>query len=180
MVEVAGTPVWVRRVDIAGPDGFLLSSAWEQASGVVRSLCESGVIDCGPEAFEAARIERGFPLHGRDISDQNLPQEVNRDVLAISFVKGCYLGQETVARIDALGHVNKRLVGLRFAGATVPEAGTELTVDGQTAGHVTSAAYSPRLSAPLALGYVRRGKEAPGTRLDSAEGEAEVVSLPVS
>ena len=85
-----------------------------------------------------------------------------------------------MARIDALGHVNKLLVGLRFGGPTVPEATTELTADGQSVGRVTSSAYSPRLAVPLALGYVRRGQEKPGTRLQSSAGEAEVVSLPVS
>ena len=63
-----------------------------------------------------ARVEAGTPYYGPDINDKNLPQEISRDSRAISFVKGCYLGQETVARIDALGHVNRTLVGVRFAG----------------------------------------------------------------
>ncbi len=143
-------------------------------------LVAAGATECRPAAFDAARIEWGFPLYGVDITDKNLPQEVARDALAISFVKGCYLGQETVARIDALGHVNKLLVGVRFHGATVPSPDTELSAAGQTVGHVTSATYSPRLSAPLALAYVRRGSNEPGTKLSSALGDAAVVRLPVS
>jgi folate-binding protein YgfZ len=134
---------------------------------------------CGPEAVEAARIEAGQPFYGRDIHDRSLPQEVARDAQAISFVKGCYIGQETVARIDALGHVNRTLAGVKFAGERVPESGAELVRDGQSVGQVISAVFSPRLSAPLALAYLRRGSNTPGTRLESPVGPGEVVSLPV-
>ena len=70
---------------------------------------EAGLVEAGPEAFEVLRIEAGTPVFGKDITDKSLPQEINRDSRAISFVKGCYLGQETVARLDALGHVNQLL-----------------------------------------------------------------------
>jgi folate-binding protein YgfZ len=132
-------------------------------------------VACGQDAFEAARIEQGFPLFGQDISDKNLPQEVGRDKLAISFVKGCYLGQETVARIDALGHVNRKLARLRFSGPAVPGPGTELRAGEQVVGEVTSASWSPRLRSPVALGYVRTAHLSPGTRLTSSCGEAEVM-----
>ncbi len=145
VVDAGGTPIWLRRVDITGPGGCLISLPREAAPSVAAALGEHGAVPCGGEAFEAARIEAGFPLFDRDITEKNLPQEVARDALAISFVKGCYLGQETVARIDALGHVNKMLVGLELSSADVPEAGTEIFAAGQAVGHVTSAAYSPRL-----------------------------------
>ncbi len=164
---------------MAGSTGFLISARGEDVDAVYAALCRAGAVPSAGEAFEAARIERGFPWFGRDITDRNLPQEIGRDRLAISFVKGCYLGQETVARIDALGHVNKTLVGVRFLGPTIPASGTELTVGGQPAGLVTSASYSPRLAAPLALAFVRRGSNAPGARLHSAAGEAEVIELPI-
>ena len=86
-------------------------------------------------------------MFGVDFDDRNFPQEVGRNEQAISFTKGCYLGQETVARIDALGHVNQRLAGVRFAGTNVPDAGNELTYAGKTAGQVTSAKFSPQLQA---------------------------------
>ena len=72
---------------------------------------------CDLAAFETLRIEAGTPLFGVDFNDNNLPQEVGRDDRAISFTKGCYLGQETVARIDALGHVNQQLAGVRVCRA---------------------------------------------------------------
>ena len=153
---------------------------------ITAALANAGAVPAGADAFEMARIEAGTPLYARDISDKNLPQEVNRDALAISFTKGCYLGQETVARIDALGHVNRVLVGVRFAGSEPPPPGTELTVteaqgsEGKaTVGAVTSAAYSPRLGSSLALAYVRRGHTQPGTQLTSSAGPAQVVSLPL-
>jgi folate-binding protein YgfZ len=179
---LAGKSVWLRRADLTGPIGVLISvqdRVNDSDLQKVRSvLIDGGAVACGEPAFEAARIEWGFPLFGRDLSDQNLPQEIARDSVAISFTKGCYLGQETVARIDALGHVNKTLVGLQFAGPAIPPAGTPLSNAGQAVGQVTSAAFSPRLGRAMALGYVRRGPNAPGTRLSSPAGEAEVVALP--
>jgi folate-binding protein YgfZ len=120
-----------------------------------------------------------MPSYGVDFNEENLPQEVGRDSEAISFTKGCYLGQETVARIDALGHVNQRLASVRFFGTDVPAVGTELTRGGRIVGSVTSAAISPKLGAPIALAMVRREGNSPGARLSSAAGECEVVALPV-
>lgn len=170
-------PVEVRSVDFTGPNGFLLCCKRPDLPVLRQALLARGVAACGQQAFEAARIEAGTPFYGQDISDDNLPQEVARDALAISFTKGCYLGQETVARIDALGHVNKTLCGVRFQ--DMPAAGAELLAAGKPAGIVTSVTESPKLGAPLALAYVRRGHHAPGARLESAAGVAEVVALPL-
>jgi hypothetical protein len=131
------------------------------------------------DVFAAVRIEAGLPLFGVDFNADNLPQEVGRDAVAISFTKGCYLGQETVARIDALGHVNRQLAGVRFSGEAAPAAETKLTHAGAEVGQVTSASYSPQLKAPLALAMLRRGHNSPGAQLDSPAGAAEVVALPL-
>src|SRR5438876_9836243 len=94
----------------------------------------------------------GTPASRRaDSTADNLPQEVARNAQAISFTKGCYLGQETVARIDAVGHVNRLLVGLKFASDESPVGGTSLLAGGQQVGHVTSAAWSPLLGRALSL-----------------------------
>ena len=174
---IAGQTVALRRVDMVGPVGFLIVGPRAAAATVGDALIAAGGTPASPAAFEAARIEAGFPLHVRDITERNLPQEVARDDRTISFRKGCYLGQETVARIDALGHVNQLLVGLRFAGQEVAPPGLELFTDAAKAGHVTSAAFSPRQQCAVALAYVRRGHHTPGTRLDSSHGTAEVISL---
>jgi folate-binding protein YgfZ len=171
---------YVRHRVFGRPDAFLVSYPRLEIAGIWLMFTADGALPCGHTAFEAARIEAGFPLYDVDISDDNLPQEVSRDAQAISFKKGCYLGQETVARIDALGHVNRTLVQVQFTGTEVPSAGTELSAEGKPVGRVTSAAWSPRLKAPLALAYVRRGHNAPGARLDSPRGAAEVVRLPTA
>ncbi len=144
-----------------------------------QALIAAGALPCSPPAFQAVRIESGTPLYGIDFNDTNFPQEVARNELAISFAKGCYLGQETVARIDALGHVNQQLAGVKFAGPALPAANTQLISSSTVVGHVTSATFSPALSAPLALAMIRRQWLSPGTRLESAAGACEVLELPI-
>jgi tRNA-modifying protein YgfZ len=158
----------------------LLESTPTELSVSAATLSNRGLEECEPIAFKYRRIEAGTPLFNVDFDEHNLPQEVGRNMLAISFTKGCYLGQETVARIDALGHVNQQIVGVAFSGAQIPDVGMELTNDGRNVGQVTSAALSPALDRPLALAMVRREHNAEGTKLDSAVGPCEVVALPVT
>ncbi len=136
-------------VTVIGPVG--------EAAKIMTDLIARGAVPLDAPSAEALRIEAGTPLFGRDVTPENLPQEVGRDSVAINFVKGCYLGQETVARIDALGHVNKIWRGLRLkdGAQAVPPDGAPLEVDGQTTGKVTSAAYSPGVSTTVARAYVR-------------------------
>ena len=181
---LGGCLIYLRRADLVGPDSWLVACSASDVEGLHAALVNAGAVPSDMAAFEMARIEAGTPLYERDISEKNLPQEVNRDAHAISFTKGCYLGQETVARIDALGHVNRVLVGLRCFGAEAPAPGTELhageaTEGSAVVGAVTSAAYSPRLHGPLALGYVRRGHTHVGTKLTTLAGPAEIVALPL-
>ena len=178
-LELAACQALVIRTDLVRPGGLLVIADRAKVAELQQAIRDAGAEPCRHEALDAARIEAGFPWYGVDITAENLPQEVGRDSLAISFIKGCYIGQETVARIDALGHVNKRLVGVKFSGRETPTAGAELKAAEQVVGAVTSARYSPRLQAPLALAYVRRGHHEPGAKLDSAFGAAEVVKLPV-
>jgi tRNA-modifying protein YgfZ len=174
--EIAGEPVAVRRVEMTRAGGYLISFSRETVESIWESLQRAGAAACAGETLETARIEAGWPWYGRDITDENLPQELNRDKLAISFTKGCYLGQETVARIDALGHVNRTLCGVRFSDEA-PPAGAELFAAGKSIGKVTSVCYSRALHAPLALAYMRRGHTAPGAAIEAPPGA--VVALPV-
>jgi folate-binding protein YgfZ len=164
---------------IGRSDSALVELDAKLAKDCIAELTGSGFLRVRAEVFEAARIEAGFPFFGIDFNGENLPQEVGRDFQAISFEKGCYLGQETVARIDALGHVNQKLVGIRFPGGHVPDRGVQLTFSLKNVGSVTSAALSPSLGAPLALAMVRREANAIGTKLNSTAGECEVVALPI-
>ena len=178
-VRISEQPAIAVRVEYAEPLSYLLLAQAPDAPAIAAACEAAGAVRAGGTAVEMARLEAGVPLFGQDISDDNLPQEIGRDQAAISFTKGCYLGQETVARIDAVGHVNRQLVGLRFAGGTIPSAVTKLSVDGKEIGHVTSAAWSPKLAAPLGLALVRRAHARPGTPLSAASGDAVVVRLPV-
>jgi folate-binding protein YgfZ len=176
VLEIAGQQAMIVRVEMTPTGGYLLLLKDGHAREIVaNALQKAGAVSCGSATFEAARIETGFPLYGVDITDKNLPQEVDRNDLAISFRKGCYLGQETVARIDALGHVNKTLVKLRFDGEAVPSPGTELVAGDVEVGQVTSAAYSPATRASIALAYVRRGSNQPGMRLSTAFGPTVIL-----
>ncbi len=191
--RIGAAAVVIAKVDLAGPHGFLVRVAAADAAQVERDLNAAGAIRCSEETAGTLRIESGWPAYGHDITDKNLPQEVNRDRQAISFTKGCYLGQETVARIDALGHVNRTLCGLRLHPAadslSTVEAimaleesgivGASISADGQPVGEVTSATFSPRLSTLLALGYIRRGHHQIGTLLGSSLGQVEVITLPL-
>ena len=160
-VSVVGQFVWLRRIAIAGPTSFFISGPRAAIAVAGIALESAGALRCGAAALETVRIEAGWPRYGLDITDQNLPQEVGRDRYAISFTKGCYLGQETVARIDALGHVNKQLTAVRFTGQEVPRPGTELRHGGKAIGTATSSTFSPRLNSALTLAYVRREHLAP-------------------
>ncbi len=172
--------VEIRRVPYASPVCFFVSCPAAQVTSLLRLLQANGASACSADSVDAARIEMGMPVFGQDLSLDNLPQEVARDQLAISFTKGCYLGQETVARIDALGHVNRLLTGIKFSGDVVPPPGSVIEREGKAIATITSSCWSPRLTCPLTLAYVRRGFEQPGTTCPSAFGVGEVVALPLN
>lgn len=138
----------------------------------------------GWNAFEIARIEAGVPRFGADMDETNLPPECGIEARAVSYTKGCYIGQEALNRIHSLGHVNRQLCGLRLADdlKALPERGAKLLHEGKEVGHVTSAIHSPALQANLALGYVRREANAAGHELTVAGGgeliRARLVELP--
>jgi folate-binding protein YgfZ len=178
-VQIDELPVWLRSVPWLQDGSFQFVTAQELADTLAQRLLQAGAVACDAGVFHMARLESGFPWFPWDVTDQNLPQEVGRNEQTLSLTKGCYLGQETVARLDSRGHINRILSGLRCETAQLPEAGTPLTADGKEVGRVTSAAYSPRLGAPLALAYVRVEHATPGGRLACPSGTAEVIQLPL-
>jgi folate-binding protein YgfZ len=191
LTDLEGFPVRVIRESPTVFSGFTLIGQEPSSSAVrqifVRNSRDHDLVMVDPESFEVLRIEAGTPVFGKDITEKNLPQEIGRDDRAISFVKGCYLGQETVARIDALGHVNQILKGLRFARqAPCPQAGSPLESADKRVGVVTSVAFAPLLEAPIALGLIRTTHARAGTELSvrSADGAAlascTVSDLPMS
>jgi folate-binding protein YgfZ len=139
---------------------------------------------CGWEAWEIARIEAGIPRFGVDMDESNLAPEAGIEARAISYSKGCYIGQEVISRIRTYGQVTKALRGLRLADemTTLPAKGDKLYHGGKEAGYITSATASPALKANIALGYVRKEANGIGTTLTlrTAAGETTttVVELP--
>jgi glycine cleavage system T protein len=178
----AGSNVQLRRHEPLGVLGYDLLCEKPQAAALWQALTASGARPAGLEAYNVLRIEAGTPVYGLDIDESNLPQEVGRVERTISFTKGCYIGQETVARIRTYGHVNRSLTGLKLAGEEALSTGAKLFRADKEVGQIASAALSPRLRQTIALAYVRRGSHEPGTILEvEAEGGrrvVEVVSLP--
>ncbi len=165
---LGGPPVRIIRESPTGRPGVTIVFPWA-ATPEFRDL---PFVD--PSTFDALRIEAGTPVFGRDISATNLPQEVNRNHQSISFVKGCYLGQETVARLDALGHVNKLLVGVISENERVPAPGSILQAEGKDVGIVTSSTFSPGSSRGVALGYVKLAHSEVGTALTAIGDRAPI------
>lgn len=134
------------------------------------------------EAYEAVRIEAGVPVMGRDMDESTIPAEAGVVDRSVSFTKGCYTGQELVARIDSRGgNVPRRLRGLVLAGQA-PPAGATLRADGKDVGRVTSVAFSPGVGSTVALAYVRRALEPPAevdVVWEGGASSARVEALPL-
>ena len=173
----------VRSPDI-GVEGYELLVPFEIFDQGWSAAVSAGAVPAGLAAWEIARIEAGRPEWGIDIDESTIPQEANFDDLeAISYTKGCYIGQEVVARVHFRGHVNRHLRGLRSTSADAPPTGAQLADDaGNHVGEVRSSVVSPRLGG-IAIGMVRR-EVMPGATLhakwDSDERRVEVTTLPFS
>ena len=173
---IAGTSCQLIRNDSLSLAGYEFRVSVGQAAAVWQAIWQAGqplgLRAMGDEAFEILRVEAGVPVYGADIDESNFPQEVRRDERTISYTKGCYLGQETVHRIWAMGHVNRYLVGLAVPGSsTPPTSGSVISAADKQIGKITSSVYSPSLNCPVALGYVRRGFEKPGGGVTIGSGE---------
>ncbi|HEX7123574.1 MAG TPA: glycine cleavage T C-terminal barrel domain-containing protein [Gemmatimonadaceae bacterium] len=181
-VETSDGSVLVARVPDLGVEGYELFVAAEAVTPLWEALQRRGAVPGTGEAFEVARVEAGRPEWGIDMDDSTLAQEANLDELrAISYTKGCYTGQETVARVHFRGHVNRHLRGLRFSAPPVPPRSAALhDANGRVVGDVRSAVLSPHLGG-LALAMVRREVE-PGSTVqivwELGATPATVVALP--
>jgi folate-binding protein YgfZ len=172
--SLGGIAVRLVHTDWWGEPGWLVRCAAEDHAGLLTWMRESGLPQAKTDTVETARIERGTPAPV-DMPEKTLPQELGRDARAISFTKGCYLGQETVARLDALGHVNRRLVAVAVEGE-LPSA-AEVMADGTSTGRLTSGCRSPRLGCGLGLGILST-KAATAAALTIAGQPARLVELP--
>jgi folate-binding protein YgfZ len=172
------------RVATAGFDLFVPAAALAAvADKLIAAARIVGGRACGWRALETARIEAGIPRFGADMDESNLASEAGIEERAISYSKGCYIGQEIIARIRTYGQVAKSLRGLLLADdlPELPKKGTPLFHGEKEAGYITSALASPTFKRNLALGYVRREWNEPGAelRLRSSERDSMVRVVPL-
>ena len=168
-----------------GTNGFDIFAPTHSLAAVADKLLVAtkaiGGKTCGWHALETARIESGIPRFGAEMDEANLAPEAGIESRAISYTKGCYIGQEVIARIRTYGQVAKALRGLRFS-EPLPRKGDKLFVDSKEVGYVCSAIHSPALNANIGFGYVRREHNQVGTELKlrsgAHEGAATIVVTP--
>ena len=180
--EYGGEPVSVVRIDQVGVPGYCVYLERSREAGFIAALESAGAVRVSPDAIAAARIEAGYPVFGLDMTEDTIPLEAGIEQRAISFTKGCYVGQEIIIRVLHRGHgrVAKKLVGLTIQGPA--EAGHDvrhgatLYSGSREIGHVTSAAESPR-SGAIALGYVHRDFVAPGTAIEVEDGSSRLPAV---
>ncbi len=174
---IAGIATRIVRKSWTGEPGFDLHVARTDGAALWRRIRDDGaargLVPAGMFAFNVLRVEAGVPWAGVDFDATTLVLEAALEG-AISFTKGCYLGQETVERVSARGHVNRRRVGLRVDGNRVPRAGARVTAGGKEVGRVTSAVWSPTLQAVVGFAIVKREAIAPETRVEVEVANAGV------
>ena len=175
LVTIPGTDVVARAIRTeVGIDLLCESSATDAVWAALEGAGASAVSEA---AVECLRVERGSPRYGVDLDDSVIPQEAGLNERAVSFTKGCYVGQETVARLYYRGKPNRQLRGLRLSAPASP--GDELSFEGRVVGRLATVAESPRLG-PIALALVRR-EAPPGSTVtvtDDGGVTGEVTELP--
>jgi folate-binding protein YgfZ len=155
--------------------GWVVHAPGAAVEAATSALRAAGAAALGAEALDVLRVEDGVPWYGPDVTDANLLHETGRVAQYHSPTKGCYVGQEVIARLEARGgHVSKALRGLRLAAPAA--AGDAVSAEGAEVGRVTTAGLSPRLG-PVALAYVHRSRFEPGTEVQVA-GSPATVCLP--
>lgn len=177
--------VWIACASHTGEEGYDIFMNRAMGPAIWRALWRAGeafgLRAVGFRALSVLRLEAGIPWYGFDVDETTIPLEAGLES-AISFTKGCYIGQETIAMIRYRGHINRKLVGLRLEGDRLPEPGDRLLAEGIEVGRITSAVFSFSLRTNIALGYAKCAWADPGARLvvrtKEADVEAEVCSLP--
>jgi folate-binding protein YgfZ len=155
--EVASVRVTTVSVQILAANDVLVIAEERDRKSMIDALASAGIALSPPEAFEPQRIASFWPQSGREILEKSIPQELDRDHSAISFTKGCYLGQETIARLDAIGQLQKKLCCVRIDSREPVEPGTAVMKADQQIGQITSASLDPSGRYVIALAYLRRG-----------------------
>ncbi len=183
--RIGAHEVRIIRSTHTGEEGFDLMIPLQVLEATALQIQEAGkkfsLQWIGTEAQELLRVEAGIPRYGVDMSEENILLEAGLEQ-AVSFEKGCYLGQEVIERIRSRGHVNKKLVGLLLQGDIAADRDDKIQANGKEIGRVTSSILSPAFKRPLALGYVHRDYTSPGTKVfidhSGTKIKAEISPLP--
>ncbi len=165
--NVTSESLTIVRDDGLGVPGYDVYVPAGDADATRARFIDAGAVAASEDTGETLRIEAGRPRFGVDMSTDTIPLEAGIEDRAISFTKGCYVGQEVIIRVMHRGHgrVARRLVSIVLAGEAVPRRGSTIQIGDRGVGEITSATASPKLGAPLALGYVHRDHAEPGTEL---------------
>src|SRR5208283_405564 len=185
-VSVGGVPCRMVRRSPGGVSGaeFLakrgeMEALWKVVAEAAR---RHGGGPAGYTALNVVRLEQRIPWFGSDFGEKQIPHEAGLQDSHISYTKGCYTGQEIVERVRSRGQVNRVRVTLKYDTPQPPAPGTLLFFEGKEAGYTTRAAFSPKLNAPIGMGYLRREKSSPGSILElpDAAGSATVLVTPIA
>ena len=185
--EVNGKETLIAKANRTGEEGF---DIYISSDGTDQTLWESFIKEgdqfqlrpFGLDTMETLRIEAGIPIYGVDMNENTIPIEAGLWD-ALNFEKGCYVGQEVIARIKWRGHVNWHLVGFEIQGDDIPNRDSSISTGEREIGYITSSAFSPGLKKIIALGYIRREFKEPGTMViihldENKKVPAEVIDLP--
>lgn len=177
---LSGDSAHVVPADHTGEGGVDIYLRVQEAPDLWQRLVSAGARPVGAKVAEVLRVEAGIPLYGVDMDESTIPLEANLESTHISYTKGCYVGQEVIARIHSRGHTNRALTGLLLEGNHLPARGDKIfPTEGETdreVGWVTSAVHSSAVGGGIALGYVRHEHRAPGTRLYITAKEGSIVA----
>ena len=174
--HVGSLSVTAVSVQLLTANDVLLIAEESDRQSMIDALASAGISPNPPEEFEQRRIASFWPQSGREILEKSIPQELDRDPLTISFTKGCYLGQETIARLDAIGQLQKKLCLVRIESRETIELGAAIMKGDQQVGQVTSASFDPTGGSVLALAYLRRGNFEPGLQLTCCGATAMILA----
>jgi folate-binding protein YgfZ len=166
----------VARADSTGAGGFFIFLPATEKSGLLAQLAAAGVPEATHDDARTVRIEHGRPRYGEEITERYLIQETGQ-MQAVSFHKGCYLGQEIVERVRSRAQIHRLLKRLEIQASEAPAAGTKLQINGADAAEIASAAFSPALGRVVALAYVRTQYSEPGTELMWETTQARVMPV---
>jgi len=174
---IGGAPVRIVRASDFPAGGWAVHVAPEHAADVRAALIAAGAVRIGEATLDALRVEDGRPWYGRDVTEDNLLHETGLVAEYHSPAKGCYVGQEVIARLEARGaHVNKVLRGLRLQAPV--EAGAVVHAEGKDVGMVTTSGVSPRLGA-IAMAFLHRSRNEVGSTVEVEGQGAVVAALPL-